>query len=189
MQPILSIADQFAAALSAERADASHSPAGSFRNAKWPLFSIPPLTIYLQGLRPIDWTLEGRALALSAIQAATATKRGPGRGQPFTTTQLELALYIAQDKSRLYSDIDWHKEAVAALVDSGLPIHKERVASLSTVLDTIQRYRLALLEHLGLESTTPAAELMQAVAKAMAPTSTISKPLTTLELAQALDDL
>ena len=189
MRPTLSIADQFAAALAAEKPEASHSPAGSFRNAKWPLFSIPPLSIYLQGLRPIDWTLEGRALALSAIQAATAAKRGPGRGQPFTPAQLELALYIAQDKCRLYSDIGWHKEAVAALVDSGLPIHKERVASLSTVLATIQAYKAALIEHLGLESTTPAAELMQAVEKAMAPTSSLSKPLTTLELAQALDDL
>lgn len=189
MQPILSIAEQFAADLAAATPAASHSPAGSFRNAKWPLFSIPPLTIYLQCLRPIDWTLEGRALALSAMQAATATKRGPGRGQPFTPQQLELALYIAQDKSRLYSDIDWHKEAVAALVGSGLTIHKERVASLSTVLETIARYRAALLDHLGLESTTPATALMDAVAKAMAPTSTVSKPLTTLELAQALDDL
>ncbi len=189
MNPTLSLADQFAAELAAATPSIISSASGSFKNAKWPLFSIPPLTIYLQGLRPIDWTLDGRALVQSAIQAATATRRGPGRGLPFTPTQLEIATCIAADKHLLYSALSWHKEAVAALVESGLTIHKERVASLTTTLATITAYKADLLEFLSLPPDAEGSTINKALAEAMAPISAVSKPLTTLELAQALDDL
>ena len=155
----------------------------TFRTVRFPLFTISPLILHLQGPTPLTLspTAAEEQLIREAFQYARALPKGQNLGKPAIKEAVE---YISTEgRTILYQDKVAHRELLIVLADLGITVDPSKTASRTNLLATIDSYRKALAAFFT-EEGVATFEQWQAKEKA----SAIPK-LSAEELAKAVLDL
>ena len=155
----------------------------TFRTIRFPLFTISPLILHLQGPTPLTLspTAPEDQLIKEAFLYARALPKGQSLGKPAIKEAVE---YISTEgRGILYQDKVAHRELLIGLADLGITVDPSKTASRTALLSTIASYRTALADFFRQEGVATF-EQWQAKQKA----SAIPK-LSADELAKAVLDL
>ena len=121
---------------------------GNFLTTQFQLLSTPYFVIYLQGkkgssLAAIDLDSEEETIRLAF---SSAIFRKVGRNVPTEITNLLPA--IEANFYKFYSDKEWHKATISALLAAGGTITKELAMNRAFPLAAVESYLTALSAHL-----------------------------------------
>ena len=155
----------------------------TFKTIRFPLFTISPLILHLQGPTPLTLspTAPEDQLIKEAFLYARALPKGQSLGKPAIKEAVE---YISTEgRGILYQDKVAHRELLIGLADLGITVDPSKTASRTALLSTIASYRTALADFFRQEGVATF-EQWQAKQKA----SAIPK-LSADELAKAVLDL
>ena len=155
----------------------------TFKTIRFPLFTIPPLILHLQGPTPL--TLSPTAPEDQLIKEAFLYARTLPKGQQLKKDAIKEAVEFISTEGRtiLYQDKVAHRELLIGLADLGIAVDPSKTASRTNLLATIDGYRTALRQFFT-EEGVATFEQWQAKQKA----SAIPK-LSADELAKAVLDL
>lgn len=155
----------------------------TFRTIRFPLFTISPLILHLQGPTPL--TLSPTATEDQLIKEAFLYARALPKGQHLKKDAIKEAVDFISTEGRgiLYQDKVAHRELLMGLADLGITVDPSKTASRTNLLATIHAYQKALAQFFKEEGVTNYEE-WQAKHKA----SAIPK-LSADELAKAVLDL
>lgn len=159
--------------------EAKDKPKTKFLTNQYVLFSTPILIIYLQGVLPLVASANDAKLVRVAFQEAKKRKLTTGR----TLEQLQAAdAIIDGDYTVLYANPDLHKKLLAKLMELGLTLQTDKVASRTNVLQTINKYLDDLATFLATEGYSSPEDYLIKTAKE-------TNELSSTEMLAALDDL
>lgn len=155
----------------------------TFRTIRFPLFTISPLILHLQGPTPLTLspTASEQELIKEAFQYARALPKGQNLAKPAIKKAVEFI--STEGRAILYQDKVAHRELLIGLADLGITVDPSKTASRTNLLATIAEYRTALRQFFTEEGVTTF-EQWQTKQKA----SAIPK-LSANELAKAVLDL
>lgn len=154
-------------------------PKTKFLTNQYVLFSTPILIIYLQGVLPLVASANEDDLVRVAFQEAKKRKLTTGR----TDSQLALAELLATEGYKtLYVNKEAHKNWLASMMEAGLTLQTDKVASRTAVNATINKYLDDLANFLATEGYSSPEDYLIKTAKE-------TNELSSAEMLAALDDL
>ena len=115
-----------------------------FLTKQFTLWSCPALTIYLQGVHTFPSSTPQAELVYAAFASSTARRIHKGA---LTATAATIE-DIAKNKTLLYTNKEWHMNAVRSLLEGGMRLEVTKVAHKPTVEASIEAYMDALAEFL-----------------------------------------
>lgn len=159
--------------------EAKDKPKTKFLTNQYVLFSTPILIIYLQGVLPLVASANEDDLVRVAFQEAKKRKLTTGR----TDSQLALAELLATEGYKsLYVNKEVHKSWLASMMEAGLTLQTDKVASRTAVNATINKYLDDLANFLATEGYSSPEDYLIKTAKE-------TNELSSAEMLAALDDL
>lgn len=159
--------------------EAKEKPKTKFLTNQYVLFSTPILIIYLQGVLPVVANSPEEDIVRVAFQEAKKRKLTTGR----TPEQLALADYLIKGAYKnLYTNPAEHKRLLAAMMEVGLTLQTDKVASRTAVTATINKYLDDLANFLAAEGYSSPEDYLIKTAKE-------TNELSSAEMLAALDDL